>query len=40
MQPEVAPPSYSILEGAVVMASVALAYVSWMARQAARIVPA
>jgi hypothetical protein len=36
MQPEVAPFGYSILEGMVVIASVALAYFSWAARQAAR----
>jgi hypothetical protein len=36
MQPEVAPLGYSILEGMVVIASVALAYSSWAARQAAR----
>jgi len=36
MQPEVAPLGYSILEGMVVLASVALAYFSWAARQAAR----
>jgi hypothetical protein len=35
MQPEVAPLGYSILEGMVVMASLALAYFSWAARQAA-----
>jgi len=35
MQPEVAPFSYSILEGMVVIASLALAYFSWAARQAA-----
>jgi len=34
MQPEVAPFSYSILEGMVVIASLALAYSSWVARQA------
>jgi hypothetical protein len=32
MQPEVAPLGYSILEGMVVIASVALAYFSWAAR--------
>jgi hypothetical protein len=37
MQPEVVPLSYSILEGMVVIASVGLAYFSWTARQAARI---
>jgi hypothetical protein len=36
MQPEVAPFGYSILEGMVVIASLALAYFSWAARQAAR----
>jgi len=36
MQPEVAPLGYSILEGTVVIASLALAYFSWVARQAAR----
>ena len=36
MQPEVAPFGYSVLEGMVVIASVALAYFSWAARQAAR----
>ena len=36
MQPEVAPFGYSILEGMVVIASVALTYFSWAARQAAR----
>jgi hypothetical protein len=36
MQPEVAPFGYSILEGMVVIASLALAYLSWAARQAAR----
>jgi hypothetical protein len=36
MQPEVAPFGYSILEGIVVIASLALAYFSWAARQAAR----
>ena len=36
MQPEVATFGYSILEGMVVIASVALAYFSWAARQAAR----
>jgi len=36
MQPEVAPLGYSILEGMVVIASLALAYYSWAARQAAR----
>jgi hypothetical protein len=36
MQPEVAPLGYSILEGMVVIASLALAYFSWMVRQAAR----
>jgi len=36
MQPEVAPFGYSILEGMVVTASVALACFSWAARQAAR----
>ncbi len=36
MQPEVAPLSYSILEGMVVIASLALAYFSWATRQAAR----
>jgi hypothetical protein len=36
MQPEVAPLGYSILEGMIVIASVALAYSSWAARQAAR----
>jgi len=36
MQPEVAPLGYSILEGMVVIASLALAYFSWAARQAAR----
>jgi hypothetical protein len=36
MQPEVASFGYSILEGMVVIASVALAYFSWAARQAAR----
>ena len=36
MQPEVAPLGYSILEGMVVIASVALAYSSWAARQVAR----
>jgi hypothetical protein len=35
MQPEVATFGYSILEGMVVIASVALAYFSWAARQAA-----
>jgi hypothetical protein len=36
MQPEVAPFGYSILEGMVVIASLALAYFLWAARQAAR----
>jgi hypothetical protein len=36
MQPEVAPFGYSILEGMVVIASLALACFSWAARQAAR----
>jgi len=36
MQPEVASFGYSVLEGMVVVASVALAYFSWAARQAAR----
>ncbi len=36
MQPEVAPLSYSILEGMVMIASLALAYFSWAVRQAAR----
>jgi hypothetical protein len=36
MQPEIASFGYSILEGMVVIASVALAYSSWAARQAAR----
>jgi len=36
MQPEVVPFGYSILEGMVVIASVALACFSWAARQAAR----
>lgn len=36
MQPEVVPFGYSILEGVVVIASVALAYFAWAARQAAR----
>ena len=36
MQPEVATFGYSILEGMVVIASVALAYFSWAARRAAR----
>jgi hypothetical protein len=36
MQPEVAPLGYSILEGMVVIASLALAYFSWTAREAAR----
>ncbi len=36
IQPEVAPLGYSILEGMVVIASVALACFSWAARQAAR----
>jgi hypothetical protein len=36
MQPEIASLGYSILEGMVVIASVALAYFSWAARQAAR----
>ena len=36
MQPEVAPFSYSILEGMVVIASLALTYFSWAARQVAR----
>jgi len=36
MQPEVAPFGYSILEGMVVIASLALAYSSWAVRQAAR----
>jgi hypothetical protein len=36
MQPEVAPLGYSILEGMVVIASVALACSSWAARQVAR----
>jgi hypothetical protein len=35
MQPEVAPLGYSVLEGMVVMASLALAYFSWSARQSA-----
>jgi hypothetical protein len=33
MQPEVAPLGYSLLEGTVVIASLALAYFSWSARQ-------
>ena len=36
MQPEIASFGYSILEGMVVIASLALAYSSWAARQAAR----
>ena len=36
MQPEVAPLGYSVLEGMVVIASLALAYFSWSVRQAAR----
>ena len=36
MQPEVAPLGYSVLEGMVVIASLALAYFSWAVRQAAR----
>jgi hypothetical protein len=36
MQPEVAPFGYSILEGMVVIASLALTYFSWAARQVAR----
>ena len=36
MQPEVAPLDYSVLEGMVVLASLALAYFSWSVRQAAR----
>ena len=36
MQPEVAPLGYAVLEGMVVIASLALAYFSWAARQAAR----
>jgi hypothetical protein len=36
MQPEIVSFGYSILEGMVVIASVALAYSSWAARQAAR----
>jgi len=36
MQPEVAPFGYSVLEGMVVIASLALAYFSWAVRQAAR----
>ena len=35
MQPEVAPFGYSVLEGMVVIASLALAYFSWAVRQAA-----
>lgn len=37
MQPEVAPLGYSVLEGMVVIASLALAYFSWAVRQAARL---
>ncbi len=33
MQPEVAPFGYSVLEGTVVIASLALAYFSWLVRQ-------
>ena len=36
MQPEVAPFSYSVLEGIVLIASLALAYFSWMVSQSAQ----
>lgn len=39
LQPEVAPFGYSVLEGLVVIASLALAYFSWAVRQSAQIAP-
>ncbi len=36
MQPEIAPLGYSILEGLVVIASIALAYFAWSVRQSAQ----